>query len=177
MKKLLFVAMMLAASDAVFGDYAYLYWEVDPGSDSGWLADGRAFDYAQIKAVTANDGTIVSDALGNYDAFGNGPIKNVWSGDPSPSLRTDAPAYADISAYASDLYGFIVEAYLDGDLLWTSGAKYYDKLVAANSIWRGDPSSLSGDLAVATYMVPEPSSAVLLLIGLGGLSLRRRRRG
>ena len=177
MKKLLFVAMLLAAADAAVADYAYLYWEVDPKTDSGWLADGRAFDYAQIKAVDANDGTIVSGALRNYDSNGQpvDGVANVWSGDPSPSLRTDAPAYADISAYASDLYGFIVEAYLDNVLLWTSGAKYYDDLVRGNHISAGDPSSLSGDLAVATFMVPEPTSGLLFLLGLASLALRRRR--
>ena len=176
MKKLLFVAMMLAAADAARADYAYLYWEVDPKTDSGWLADGRAFDYAQIKAVDQG-GAIVSGALMNYDSSGQpvGGVAESWSTGDGPALATEVPVYADISAYASDLYGFIVEAYLDGDLLWTSGAKYYDKLVAANSIWRGNPSAMSGDIAVATYMVPEPSSALMLLLGLAGLALKRKR--
>lgn len=178
MKKLI-VMMAMAAAGAALGDYAYLYWEVNPpaGGDP-FFTEGREFDYAQIKAVDQG-GAIISGALMNYDSSGQpvGGVAESWSTGDGPALATEVPVYADISGYASGLYGFVVEAYLNGDILWTSGAKYYDDLLAGNHIWSGNPSAMSGDIAVATYMVPEPSSAVLLLIGLGGLSLRRRRRG
>ena len=176
MKKILFVAMMLAAADAAVADYAYLYWEVNPptGGDP-WLTEGREFDYAYLRAVDQG-GNVIGDPIRNYDSNGQpvGGIADVWT-DPNPALRTDAPVFGDISAYASSLYGFVVEAYLGGDILWTSGAKWYDNLVAGNHIWRGDPSAMSGDLAVATYMVPEPSSALLLLLGLASLALKRKK--
>ena len=177
MKKILFVAMMLAAADAAVADYAYLYWEVNPpaGGDS-FLTEGREFDYAYLRVVDQG-GNVLSDVgpLNNYDSLGNGPVTKVWSEDKSPALRTEVPVFGDITGYASSLYGFVVEAYLDGDILWTSGAKYYDDLLAGKHIWSGDPSAMSGDIAVATYMVPEPTSGLLFLLGLAGLALRRRR--
>ena len=177
MKKILFVAMMLAAADAAVADYAYLYWEVNPpaGGDP-FFTEGREFDYAQIKAVDQG-GAIISGALMNYDSSGQpvGGVAESWSTGDGPALATEVPVYADISGYASGLYGFVVEAYLNGDILWTSGAKWYDDLVAGNHVWSGNPSAMSGNLAVATYMVPEPSSALLLLLGLAGLALKRKK--
>ena len=178
MKKILFVAMMLAAADAAVADYAYLYWEVNPPTDGDpWFTEGRAFDYAQIKAVDQG-GAIISGALMNYDSSGQpvGGVAESWSTGDGPALATEVPVYADISSYASGLYGFVVEAYLNGDILWTSGAKWYDDLVRGNHIWAGDPSAMSGDIAVATYMVPEPTSGLLFLLGFAGLALRRRKR-
>ena len=176
MKKLLFVAMMLAAADAVFGDYAYLYWEVNPGTDSGWLTEGCAFDYAQLRVVDQG-GNVVGGPIRNYDSNGEpaGGVESSWSTGDGPALTTEVPVYGDITGYASSLYGFVVEAYLDGDLLWTSGAKWYEDLLAGNHIWSGDPSAMSGDLEVATYMVPEPSSALMILLGLAGLALKRKK--
>ena len=176
MKKLVMM-MAMAAAGAALGDYAYLYWEVNPptGGDP-WLTEGRAFDYAYLRAVDQG-GNVIGDPIRNYDASlqpAGGAEASYSTGD-GPALATEVPVFGDISTYASSLYGFVVEAYLDNELLWTSGAKWFDDLAAGNHIWRGDPSAMSGDLAVATYMVPEPSSALMLLLGLAGLALRRRR--
>ena len=176
MKKILFVAMMLAAADAAVADYAYLYWEVNPGTGSGWLAEGREFDYAYLRAVDQS-GNVIGDPIKNYDSNGEpagGVVASYSTGDGA-ALTTEVPVFGDIRDYASSPYGFVVEAYLNGDLLWTSGAKWYDDLVAGKHVWSGDPSAMSGDLAVATYMVPEPTSGLLLLMGLAGLALRRRK--
>ena len=176
MKKLVMM-MAMAAAGAALGDYAYLYWEVNPptGGDP-WLTEGREFDYAYLRAVDQG-GAVIGAPIRNYDSSGQpvGGMAESYSAGEGPALATEVPVYGDISAYASGLYGFVVEAYLNGDILWTSGAKWYDDLVAGNHVWRGDPSSMSGDLAVATYMGPEPTSGLLLLLGLAGLALRRKR--
>ena len=185
MKKMLVMAMMMAIGSAAFAEdsgYAYLYWQVDPvlGLDwSWWLTEGREFDYAMLRAVDQGY-NVVGDALGNYDGAGNGPVYEVYSEGDDPSNSTaDFPVFGQIKGdgfdYAKEQYGFIVEAYLNGDVLWRSGTSWYADLVANGHVWDGDPSAMSGNITPVSFMVPEPSSGLLVLLGLAGLALRRRR--
>ena len=172
MKKLVLMVAMMIAGSAAMADYAYLYWEVGRGGEWPFL---RTFDYAQIR-VTDQGGNVLGDvpALGNYDSTGGGPITEIYS--ELPGSNTTLPIFAKIDGYDNDLYGFVVQAYLeDGTLAWTSQVGYYNQLVAANSIWLGDPSSLSGDISPWVASIPEPTSGLLLLLGVAGLALRRRR--
>ena len=83
-------------------------------------------------------------------------------------------ASAKIDGYDNDLYGFVVKAYLeDGTLAWTSHVGYYDQL--EGHVWQGDVTAMSGDISPWVASIPEPTSGLLLLIGVAGLALRRRR--
>ena len=186
MKKLMVMMAMMVAGGAAVADYAYLYWEVDPTGVTGewawWFKVGREFDYAQLRAVDQG-GNVVGEAIMNYDASLQpaGGVANVYSTDDGPSLTTEAPVFGQIRGdgfdYASTLYGFVVEAYLEGaaNPLWTSGVSWYDDLVRGNHVWEGDPSAMSGDISSMVFMVPEPTSGLLLLLGLAGLALKRKR--
>ena len=173
MKKLMMIAMMAAVGMASASEM-YLYWDSAPTADP-WTSEGRAFDYAYLRAVDQG-GSVISAPIENYDSYGDGPLTKVWSEGESPSVRTEVPVFGKITEYSSSQYGFVVEAYLNDQILWTSGVSWYEDLLAGNKIWAGDPSAMSGDISVATFSVPEPTGALLLLLGVAGLSLRRKGR-
>lgn len=96
-----------------------------------------------------------------------------WADDTSASA-------AEISSLSA--LSFFIELY-DGAGNWvgTTDAKSYDSLVASGAIssglnpnFTGVNSALGG--AGSTYSnVPEPTSGLLMLVGLGALALRRRK--
>ena len=97
--------------------------------------------------------------------------EGVWAG----------PVFADLGDYASPGYSFFVElGHLDGDE-WTvmaaSEASTYSALVAGG-FTTNHPVNYPGYLpwSPTGYVVPEPTSGLLLLIGGAFLALRRKGR-
>ncbi len=111
-------------------------------------------------------------------------------GDDMPTYSaTGVPMtwYASvISPYNSASYSFMIELgnydYGTGEwtVLATSEVRSYKWLVDAGHImenWDGHYPILQEIWIPDAYVVPEPSSGILLLIGGGLLALRRKRRG
>ena len=158
MKKLIAVFALLS-SLAAFSDY--LFWNASGYSDSpadgtkAWLVGTgtAAYDSSATKLATASA----------YDgAFGN--VATTLSDTPSAyyyiligSMTGDsvtAIAYSSIVAYNE------LSAYVYSDSASFGG-------LPVGSAWK--PTSYT---AIA---IPEPTSALLLLLGVSGLALRRRR--
>lgn len=185
MKRLLLLALTgfgltLTASAAL--EETYLLWQVKP-IDNEWTL--RPFDYA-ILTVTDQGGLKITE-LNSYTLDGDGPYVKVPTDSDGRTATFDytynelgertgkvdsIPMMSALGDYARDTYGFVVEAYLDGQLAWHSGVYYYDQLTS--SIWQGTASALDPDVSIFTMQVPEPTSALLLLLGLAGLSLKRK---
>ncbi len=183
MKRLILMAAMACCTLGLFGvEESYLFWQVKPINDEWTL---RPFDYA-VLTVTDQGGTKIA-ALNTYDYYGDGP----YIGSPSdPDGRTatydyaynglgvregsvdSIPALSDITGYASEYYGFVVEAYLDGTLAWHSGVYFYEQVM--NSVWNGTASDMNPSISPFSMQVPEPTSAMMLLLGLGALALKRK---
>lgn len=74
-----------------------------------------------------------------------------------------------------DSYTYIVEMWNGSGKVWDSVTYTYDSLIAGYEYLSGvaDPSTIS--VARVSVTIPEPAGALLLLLGMGLLALKRKR--
>ena len=157
MKRIL-VGLLLMAGVAAHAEYSsYFYWQVD---DS--VAD---FSYAQLRLSGGSQYFTIGDTA--YTKVG------AAEGDLG---RTTLAVAANLGSYASSEYSFLVEVFGEDDgLLAFSDTFSYDD-IAGSFVYSDMGSTLSGTAyGVSVSNVPEPTSGVLLLLGLAALGLRRKR--
>ncbi len=151
-----------------------LYWQVG-GAFGNELSGDKYnetinFAYATVKA----DGSL----LYNYTSEG---ATAYWKLYATGYKKTDAlnnttsePAYFG-SFNSGSVSSFLVELWdgSDNRVGWQS----YSASALANNIWKSDtPAASGGTPLTVTGVVPEPTSGLLLLLGMAGLALRRKRR-
>ena len=182
MKKLMMMAMVLAGGVALAED-SYLYWAVNPyAAEPDNPNAGIEFDYAYLRVV--DQGGEVLATLDNYYYAGDKLVsygQQAWSnaevGNLPDSAMTggDGAWFANLGSYAGQTYGYMVEAYLDGEVfVGRSPIASYLDLVNAKHISTGW-TAMSGDYLPWTTAVPEPTSGLLFLLGLAGLALKRKK--
>ena len=149
-----------------------------------WMGDASEnqidFTFAHVAVVKDGDMehiiTYLNDPDGGPSALGN-----------EGGYVTGA-SWADISAYTSNEYGFFVEIMNYGKpntdpfgedrwyVAGVSGVSSYQDLVSAGHVYMDSLSMPNIQAAWApTVMIPEPSGALMILLGLAALNLRRRR--
>ena len=179
--------MGLAASADV------LYWQVNNGTADQHTKSEYA--YAILRATTgssATDGTqyYVSENISSSGSTLNGAIaRDVFANgsyvggvmDAAKILSfTDGTAYGSSGADLSSL-SFFLELY-DASGNWvgeTSPVQAYNTLVSNGTISGFDANFKGVNAALGSsggyQEVPEPTSGLLMLVGLGALALRRRK--
>ena len=192
MKKILFMMAVIASAASVHA--SYLYWQID-GDEP--VLDGKDYSGVRIFASNNNGDTKTYLNLG-YADFDSDSFQSLGYAVSAP-VGGALVAYVDTSTITSD-YSFYIEL-INGDgavAYWNdkttsayqdasghagdfAGQLYGNDTTYANLANKGfigndlSPVSMAVWHGGGSYSpVPEPTSAMLVLIGLAGLALKRR---
>lgn len=190
MKKVILTALTACALFAAWGEedssYQYLYWCV---------GDRGAYEFAGAALYAVTEGSDEKVMISYAPVPGN-PEGDNWAaaaanhlGGTTPGPSGDA-LVADISGYGPTTSFYIElmnEVTINGEKQFTSilalgSPVTYETLLLMEVIEGLASGQMVGEMRVANsvwnpsnYVVPEPTSGLLLLMGAAVLALRRRR--
>lgn len=174
MKSLFF--FILAAGFAVSAQASYLFWQVDSGTEVNQYAIDNDYGYARLRMFDNVSGTRTTADFQNDDIVAgvNGtvaPVKLAADFDNSieVSLLEGNSYYIELLAWNGSSYvGVGASTVMSYTELASAGYTYSNADLADIpklnlKIWNG-----------GAYTVPEPTGALLMVLGLAFLGLKRR---
>lgn len=184
MKKLLILALLSIAFNAMADDY-FLYWMVDDGAKIYSIGKTSSKDlsdydtlYAKIRQVDTSSGTAVESYLNLYaspdSAYSYGTVREF---EPDFFKATFARVASASSPGSGSTLSYYIELYNDSGsgtpgtwigrqlLEWDSSMVTAGGMSVPPEKW-----AAIGEFTAA----PEPTSGLLMLVGLAGLALRRK---
>lgn len=176
MKKLIALCAV-ALSMGAFAD-SYLYWMLDESSELTWK-ESPAPSYNAVKIGVVNNETGKNAGYLNIYAWGGTQMDTEYAvaagSDGTSSL------YANLGTYASSGYSYYIELLNDGNFVGRSSDTLNYSTTAAQIISAIGQTDLPASAqawspsSFTTAAIPEPTSGMLLLLGLAGLALKRKR--
>ena len=178
MKKITVASFALVC--ACVANAAYLHWQVDPNS-SGLTSSGDTY-YFNGKQVTGAKVVAQADNGGaRWDLTTESAVSDSALSNPvgiATAVGSES-LYANLSTYTEG-YSYYIELMSDNTTIAVSqGLKYDEGLAQISQTLGGDTVSGGSQLARwsggSAYAVPEPTGALLVLIGAAMLGLKRRK--
>ena len=184
MKKMIIVAVAIVSAIAV--NAASVNWKMPNGtltpSPDGSATSGRCSYYTML-VFTADQATAVDAAIaaGNYASLSTLAV--------STSQAAKSGAFTgvvnDLSGSSVTLFGVIFDTYDTTETIADAGYYYKTGTITQNTFdpIGSDPATLADFSAAqmtgtwtSTAAIPEPTSGLLLLLGMAGLALRRKQK-
>ena len=172
MKKVITLAAFLVAIVA-HAEY-YLYWEYNPSKSGDASVE---FSYAKIQV---SGGDIVEPQYLTLDTYGDVTFDDISPSDgkaPDYNGTMISPTYVDISEYANSAYSFALELYSIGDpseMIRTSDLISFTDMSGFGAVYENMATTGIKPYNFAVRPTPEPTSGLLVLLGIGALALRRK---
>lgn len=159
-KAIILVAAIISGIVAKAEGYQYLYWQVQPEKV---LPNVKEYNVAYFYTFQDFD---------DKKAIG---VTGVTPGSTSPMIQS-----SDLSSFGSNYFVWEL-AYWDDEAkkattVGTTDVFTYAQLSEYMASYSGGSNlPKPGELFAPTFVIPEPTSGMLMLIGLAGLALRRKR--
>ena len=187
MKKLMIAAAIVCA--AVVGQAASVSWDVDwvysnNGTTVDTFGDGSSVSYWVVNMLSATDTSGLSiDKYGNlvntagYSVVGTGSIDTMGSGSAEGTIANGNYLAMVVYDAANGLYGISDAAAVSGIVAEPPTAGGIAGRVFQNDGGSNPDSApyMVANTPIPTSPVPEPTSGLLMLLGVAGLALKRKR--
>ena len=175
MRSILLAMAVMGAFAASAVEESYLYWMIDTTDETL-----NQFTYNKVMVcayeTTADGLEAEGTPLTLYYGNGNAAGEYVGAGAATSGLSL----YAGLASTSGSSFSYVVELFNDGAKVGRSGPLAFSDAMAKSYI--STVSSYGGGVpAMGTWSaggftaVPEPNSALLLILGCAALGLRRRK--
>ena len=181
MKKLIIAALAVASAIAV--NAASVNWSMANGilspSPDGSASSGRASYYTML-IFTDSQADAVNSAIasGNFTSLGTMAVSSVQAGKSGQF----AGVVNGLTGSSATLFAVVFDTYSTTEGIGDAGYYYKTGTITQNTFNPSGSDPATTAVFTATQMtgawtatIPEPTSGLLMLLGMAGLALRRKR--